>query len=369
MQHQINDSLPGYLHEVAFLPTLRGQADEEQRRKWLPLAENYAIIGCCALHVCLCAPSCRCVGGRRRVPSLLTLSCILVCGWTILPSLVWHLHCITSDAQTELGHGSNVRALETTATFVPETDEIELHSPTLTSTKYAPTHGTQPCLGRTTLRAALFCCCVCSCGCLCCLCRWWPGCLGKTATHAVVYASLLLPQSDGTTKDMGIHAFMLQIRSMEDHTDMPGVMIGTIGPKFGANGIDNGWMRMNRVRVPRRNMLMRFSTLDRDGQYKKIGHQKALYGVRSTCMFSLLAAASGRLWFRVFLLLHPHRCACGMNHVGSAVVRDPPTLTACALDDRPWSSFVLRWWWVPPLRLPVPPPSRFGTALCASSSR
>ena len=37
-----------------------------------------------------------------------------------------------SYAQTELGHGSNVRGLETTATFIPETDEFELHSPTLT---------------------------------------------------------------------------------------------------------------------------------------------------------------------------------------------------------------------------------------------
>ena len=32
---------------------------------------------------------------------------------------------------------------------------------------------------------------------------------------------------------MGIHAFMLQIRSLEDHTDMPGVMIGTIGECHG----------------------------------------------------------------------------------------------------------------------------------------
>lgn len=38
-------------------------------------------------------------------------------------------------AQTELGHGSFIRGLETTATYVPETQEFELHSPTVTSTK------------------------------------------------------------------------------------------------------------------------------------------------------------------------------------------------------------------------------------------
>ena len=74
----------------------------------------------------------------------------------------------------------------------------------------------------------------------CCACvggrRWWPGALGRTATHAVVYASLLLPRADGTTKDMGIHAFMLQIRSLEDHTDMPGLMIGTIGERRSTPG-------------------------------------------------------------------------------------------------------------------------------------
>ena len=53
--------------------------------------------------------------------------------------------------------------------------------------------------------------------------------MGRTATHAVVYASLLLPNSDGSFTDKGIHAFMLQIRSLEDHTDTPGVMTGTIG--------------------------------------------------------------------------------------------------------------------------------------------
>lgn len=35
---------------------------------------------------------------------------------------------------------------------------------------------------------------------------------------------------------------------------------------------------MNRVRIPRRNMLMRFATLSSRGEYKKQGHSKAAYG-------------------------------------------------------------------------------------------
>jgi acyl-CoA oxidase len=39
-------------------------------------------------------------------------------------------------SMTEIGHGSNVAGLETTATFIKETDEFIIHSPTLTSTKF-----------------------------------------------------------------------------------------------------------------------------------------------------------------------------------------------------------------------------------------
>ena len=38
--------------------------------------------------------------------------------------------------QTELGHGTFIRGLETTATYDPETEEFVLHSPTLSSYKW-----------------------------------------------------------------------------------------------------------------------------------------------------------------------------------------------------------------------------------------
>lgn len=76
--------------------------------------------------------------------------------------------------QTELGHGTNVGMLETTATYLPASKEFEIHSPTLTSSK------------------------------------WWIGALGKTSTHGVVQAKLILPGG----KDMGPHLFFIQLRSM-----------------------------------------------------------------------------------------------------------------------------------------------------------
>jgi acyl-CoA oxidase len=75
--------------------------------------------------------------------------------------------------QTELGHGTNVSGLETTATYIPESQEFEINSPTLTSSK------------------------------------WWIGALGKTATHGVVQAKLILGG-----KDYGPHLFFMQLRSM-----------------------------------------------------------------------------------------------------------------------------------------------------------
>ena len=142
------DDFPIALHFLMFMPNLKITCTEEQLQKWIPPSLSFKIIGC--------------------------------------------------YAQTELGHGSNVRGIETTATFIPETvtplllslphneqrhtpghakqvpsyepfaqaapthpasnpqDEFEIHTPTLSATK------------------------------------WWPGSLGCTANTAIVFARLIL---------------------------------------------------------------------------------------------------------------------------------------------------------------------------------
>jgi len=92
-----------------------------------------------------------------------------------------------SYAQTELGHGSNVRGLQTIAEYEKATDSFVLNTPTLASIKF------------------------------------WPGCLGKIATHVVLYAQLLI---DG--KEHGVNVFIMQIRD-ENHLPLPGIRLGDLG--------------------------------------------------------------------------------------------------------------------------------------------
>jgi len=80
-----DEVMPFDVHFSMFCNVLENQMNEEQREKYLQLARTGRILG--------------------------------------------------AYAQTELGHGSNVRGLETTATYLPEEDLIEIDSPTLTSTK------------------------------------------------------------------------------------------------------------------------------------------------------------------------------------------------------------------------------------------
>ncbi|KAL8834117.1 MAG: hypothetical protein Q9170_003920 [Blastenia crenularia] len=171
---------------LMFGPTLKLQTTPEQRAYWMPLVESGKIVG---------------------------------------------TYC-----QTELGHGTFLRGLETTATFDPQTDEFVIHSPTITSTKY------------------------------------WPSALGFSASHAIVMAKLI---TQG--KDHGVHPFMVQLRSTETYRNLPGIETGDIGLKMGLNSTDMGYAVFNRVRVPRTHMLMGNARVERDGTYVKAAHEKHAY--------------------------------------------------------------------------------------------
>lgn len=38
-----------------------------------------------------------------------------------------------------------------------------------------------------------------------------------------------------------------------------GITVGDIGPKFGYDEIDNGYLKMDNYRIPRENMLMKYA--------------------------------------------------------------------------------------------------------------
>jgi acyl-CoA oxidase len=128
-------------------------------------------------------------------------------------------------AMTERGHGSNVQGLETTATWQPATDSFEVHTPTPGAAKEF---------------------------------------IGNAATHgrlATVYAQLYVGD-----QHHGVHALLVPIRD-ENGAAIPGVRIEDCGHKMGLNGVDNGMIYFDRVRVPRTALLGRFGRVTEDGEY------------------------------------------------------------------------------------------------------
>jgi acyl-CoA oxidase len=128
-------------------------------------------------------------------------------------------------AMTEWDHGSNVRELETTACYNPAAEEFVINTPHDGARK-----------------------------------EW----IGNAAAHgrmATVFAQL---QTDG--KEYGVHAFLVPIRT-EDGTPMPRVRIEDCGEKMGLNGVDNGRLWFDHVRIPRENLLDRYASVAPDGSY------------------------------------------------------------------------------------------------------
>lgn len=127
-------------------------------------------------------------------------------------------------ALTELGHGSNVRGIETQARYDAVSRTFEIHTPHDAAQKY------------------------------------WIGGAAQTADVAVVFAQLTVGGLE-----RGIHVFVVPLR--ERGKVCPGVHIEDCGAKAGLNGVDNGRIWFSRVRVPRESMLSRLSQVGLDGTF------------------------------------------------------------------------------------------------------
>ena len=128
-------------------------------------------------------------------------------------------------AMTETGHGSDVQSIGTTATYDADTAEFVVHTPSPNATKNYI--GNAACDGRL---AVVFC------------------------------------QLETRGEGHGVHAVLVPIRD-EAGDPMPGVTIEDDGLKEGLNGVDNGRLSFEHVRVPRAALLDRFGSVAPDGTY------------------------------------------------------------------------------------------------------
>ncbi|PVH87408.1 acyl-CoA oxidase [Cadophora sp. DSE1049] len=195
-EYLVDEMSPYALNMSMFATTIREQGSDEQKDYWMPNIESFEVVG--------------------------------------------------AYAQTELGHGSNVKGIELEARYDTKKREFILHSPTLTSSK------------------------------------WWNGSLGRTANHAIVIAQLLLPNDSPNSSEFtkyGPHAFIVQVRDMKTHQPLPGVAVGDINAKYGYTTMDNVYCLFHKFRIPHSAFLSRYSKVDtKTGAHTKPQRSAVLYG-------------------------------------------------------------------------------------------
>ncbi|KAB5530011.1 hypothetical protein DKX38_020092 [Salix brachista] len=128
-------------------------------------------------------------------------------------------------SMTELGHGSNVRGIETVTTYDSKTGEFVINTPCESAQKY------------------------------------WIGGAANHATHTIVFSQLNI---NGVNE--GVHAFIAQIRDVNGNI-LPNICIADCGHKIGLNGVDNGRIWFDNLRIPRENLLNLVADVSPDGQY------------------------------------------------------------------------------------------------------
>ena len=81
------------------------------------------------------------------------------------------------------------------------------------------------------------------------------------ANMAIVFGQTIV---DG--KNEGVSAFLVPIRD-QNMKPKPGVRITELGIKMGLNGVDNAALKFDNVRIPRENMLNKFTDVDENGRF------------------------------------------------------------------------------------------------------
>ncbi|MBC9715768.1 acyl-CoA dehydrogenase family protein [Streptomyces sp. TRM66268-LWL] len=128
-------------------------------------------------------------------------------------------------AMTETGHGSDVQALRTQARYDPDSAEFVITTDGEAARKDY---------------------------------------IGNAARHAEL--AVVFAQLEVGGRQEGVHAFVVPIRI--DGAPAPGVRIEDDGRKMGLNGVDNGRIWFDQVRVPREALLNRFADVTADGTYR-----------------------------------------------------------------------------------------------------
>ena len=142
---------------------------------------------------------------------------------------VMSLDLLGCFAMTEIGGGSDVQNLETTATFDNETGEFVINCPTPSAEKA------------------------------------YIGNAARDGRMAATFAQLITIE-DGEELRHGVHCLLVPIRD-EAGNDLPGVTTTDHGHKGGLLGVDNGRIWFDNVRVPREALLNRFGSVDEQGRY------------------------------------------------------------------------------------------------------
>jgi acyl-CoA oxidase len=130
-----------------------------------------------------------------------------------------------SFAMSETGHGSDVQRVQTTATYDPASDEFVIETPTDEDRKD------------------------------------YIGNAARDARLAAVFCQLVVGRTE-----RGVHCVLVPLRDPGGEV-VEGVRVADCGHKLGLNGVDNGRIWFDRVRVPRENLLDRYAQVSSEGVY------------------------------------------------------------------------------------------------------